>query len=412
MKPSWHDRRRVARRTLLGLPTNERLRALDVEAMIDFLDGIGEAPTAEARELVEVIEQCLPGNAEKLLATWRRLHGDEPPPADTPDPDGQRRRSVLAAAVVGRLLAVALLAAFAIYWWWPSPPVASSLTSFKLPAPTTAPAESPVAQPPAPVPAETSSTEKTAREPAPPPRSTEPPLEGGELATDKLGVRFHYVPPGTIERLGKEIEVSRGLWVMETEVPQDLWQRVTQVNRSGNQACSQCPAENLSWYEAVAFANHLSSLLGRGACYQVDGYIGEMGGKLKFESVQARKPICEGYRLLTDAEWQQAAWLKTDSLDRSTIDGIAWHQGNAAQTTHPVGRLGGNRFGLKDMFGNVREWVFDEAPEEGKRWARGGSYGSPMSVRFWEERKDLRPAQRDDALGFRLASDFRPDRDS
>ncbi len=70
------------------------------------------------------------------------------------------------------------------------------------------------------------------------------------------------------------------------------------------------------------------------------------------------------YRLPTEAEWVWAcaAGATTrfhfgSSPDR--LDDYAWHAGNARAVLHPVGLLKPNRWGLFDLYGNVRELCRD-----------------------------------------------------
>lgn len=90
----------------------------------------------------------------------------------------------------------------------------------------------------------------------------------------------------------------------------------------------------------------------------------------------------------------------------------------AADRTLPVGMLGANKFGVKDMIGNVAEWTLDcntlnlrDAPTNGKadqrgscnqRVVRGGSWFSgPADLRF-SARLMQRRGDSNDFTGFRV----------
>ena len=104
------------------------------------------------------------------------------------------------------------------------------------------------------------------------------------------------------------------------------------------------------------------------------------------------------YRLPTEAEWEYACRAGTKTAyfsgdDPSKLDDYAWFEDNGDEMTHPVGKRRPNPWGLYDMLGNVREWVFDfyspgyyskarkqnpSGPKAGKvHCARGGAWDSP-----------------------------------
>ncbi len=72
----------------------------------------------------------------------------------------------------------------------------------------------------------------------------------------------------------------------------------------------------------------------------------------------------DGYRLLTEAEWEYACRAGTQTRwscgdDEKDLERYAWFAANAKDAPQPVGQKEANRWGLYDMHGNVREWCWD-----------------------------------------------------
>jgi formylglycine-generating enzyme required for sulfatase activity len=149
---------------------------------------------------------------------------------------------------------------------------------------------------------------------------------------------------------------------------------------------NQHPAMGMTWHNAMTFCRWLSKKTGR------------------------------EYRLPTEAEWEYACRAGTTSAfgvgnDPEKLKEIAWYEETADSETSTVGKKKPNAWGLYDMLGNVREWVFDfyspdaykqaaakspavnpKGPETGKvHVARGGDYSCPLeevrcAARAFEEK--------------------------
>lgn len=174
------------------------------------------------------------------------------------------------------------------------------------------------------------------------------------------------------------------------------------------------PIVDVSWYDAVAYCNWLSEVMGKQPAYTGTG--SETQCNLK----------ATGYRLPTEAEWKYAAyggqkgkgWMKqTEYAGSDSIDRVAWYGEDYSKgSTHPVARKKPNALGLYDLSGNVWEWCWNywadappldpepdyAGPATGSsRVYRGGSwYNADVRV---DSRDASDPGNQGRSLGFRLA---------
>jgi formylglycine-generating enzyme required for sulfatase activity len=210
---------------------------------------------------------------------------------------------------------------------------------------------------------------------------------------------LRYVPPTPAEGFqldaGTGIStITKGYWMGETEVTQELFLAVMGTNPSafsgspaGGETQAKRPVEHLSWYAAIAFCNKLSLKDGKAPVYSVAGITN--WAALPYGSIPVIddadwnaatvNAAADGYRLPTEMQWMWAAMGATaggtdvetkgykkdfaGDADMDTTgqspDSYAWYLGNSSNMTHEVGKKGPNELGLLDMTGNVYDWCWD-----------------------------------------------------
>jgi serine/threonine protein kinase/formylglycine-generating enzyme required for sulfatase activity len=183
-----------------------------------------------------------------------------------------------------------------------------------------------------------------------------------------------------------------------------------------------CPANNVSWYEAAAYCNWLSERDGIPRdqwCYLPNEKGAYATGMREAPDILRRS----GYRLPTPAEWEYACragsvtrWSIGEAEDLLTK--YAWCATNASSRLHPVGTLRPNDRGLFDMHGNAWELcqrVAGAGPAGGppaaagvitdavNQPARGGAFGQGPVMLYTVQEIDMPPPERNGDLGFRPA---------
>ena len=217
-------------------------------------------------------------------------------------------------------------------------------------------------------------------------------------------------------------------WVDPFEVTQESFESVMKKNPS-RYSGKNLPVEQVTWFDAIEYCNKRSEQAGLTPVYKIEG------------SAVEWNRAANGYRLLTEAEWEYAARAGTNTIfygkDQITSrdanfqghypylieENYVRHRNPDVVTsdyrgkTIAVDSLAANAFGLYNMMGNVAEWVFDYwgeydlkdtndpagAASGFLRVNRGGSYNDFAKHVRMAYRSATNPRDPDYNLGFRVA---------
>ncbi len=228
-----------------------------------------------------------------------------------------------------------------------------------------------------------------------------------------------------------------------TEVTQGQFAALTGQRPSYFGGSDALPAERVSWYDALAFANRLSAREQLTRCYELSNPKGQAfrglsegnPGAIGNYTVDASPVLdrfgrwrCTGYRLPTESEWEWAARGGTTTRywhgdAESDLAAAGWYADNSKGKTHEVAQKPRNPFGLYDVHGNVWEWCYDGydptypttkqgdplGPRNGAiRVLRGGSWFLGASRARSADRSWWHGQVRFRLAGFRLARQVPP----
>jgi formylglycine-generating enzyme required for sulfatase activity/tRNA A-37 threonylcarbamoyl transferase component Bud32/ribosomal protein L40E len=217
--------------------------------------------------------------------------------------------------------------------------------------------------------------------------------------------------------------IPKNLFVSVYPVTQGNFQELMEYNPSVSTENELCPADSVTWFSAVEFCNKMSELESLSPFYELKAVRRRSNGSI--EKAEVNVLGGDGYRLLTEAEWEYACraggitpWCFGDQV--LDVGEYAWYYDNSSMETHPVGERKPNSWGLFDMHGNVMEWCHDwygdfyysqcseeeenpTGPMEGSaKTLRGGAWQFGAEATRCAYRNSSSPDTASSVIGFRV----------
>jgi formylglycine-generating enzyme required for sulfatase activity/protocatechuate 3,4-dioxygenase beta subunit len=282
-------------------------------------------------------------------------------------------------------------------------------------------------------------------------------VDPGDSVRDDIVGKMIYISAGSFSQgspaaeVGRETDesqfvhrLSRNLWVMETEISRAMWSELKDLQPSLPDDPSDLnygtgltnPVQQVTWQQAVLFANLLSVQNGLARCYFTDA---AFTTPIDASNYSGGPFYCNfnatGYRLPTEGEWEYFARAGTNTPFSITepnynittsesctqgaltsLENAAWFCANAGSQTLAVGTKSVNPWNLHDVHGNVWEWCWDYfgsyptssqtdyagAPTGTERALRGGGFGNYSKTARSAKRSSEKETTGEWAVGFRL----------